>query len=488
MNRKKIILIFILIFVFLSMVFVLNAIKDKQKDNIPNSIEKFIPSSVKNFLLENIFYKEDLYKKIERLRQRVINKDAELKLESKLVDKLLHEMYLNGLDNLEFIKVKNKELITSKNNINYKLTIFQTDYLSGNTWPHTKATAYLDEFNENLFLMSKDGVISYIDINELNGNNFRTKIIPNNLKNLISYDDWWSKPGGKGLKDFLINDGKIYISYTNLIGEDCYNTSILVAEISLDALQFEKFFEPPTCLNVRVGHNRWSHNSGGGKLFSLDNDHLLFSHGGFKTRVKAQDDTSVFGKIISINKNSKEWSIVSKGHRNVQGLFYNSDSNLIINTEHGPLGGDEININKLYETKEKNYGWPISSYGEHYGGKEKNKENYEEAPLYKSHVDYGFIEPIKYFVPSIGITDIKKISKKFNQDFLNDYFIGALGFTLSEGDKSIHHVRLNGENNEVILHDVIPINERIRDIHYLEQKNKIVFFIENSASIAILER
>ena len=115
-------------------------------------------------------------------------------------------------------------------------------------------------------------------------------------------------------------------------------------------------------------------------------------------------------------------------------------------------------------------------------------ENYEEAPLYKSHVDYGFIEPIKYFVPSIGISDIKKISKKFNQDFLNDYFIGALGFTLSEGDKSIHHVRLNSENNEVIFHDIIPINERIRDIHYLEQKNKIVLFIENSASIAILER
>ena len=488
MTSKKIILFLSFGFIFLSSVFLLNAIKDHEKDNIPDIIERFIPTSVKRFLLENIFYKNVLNRKIERLGQRVKAKDKELKFEGKLVDQLLHEMYANGLDNLKFIKVKDKESLISKNGFNYKLTTFQTDYLSGNTWPHTKATAYLDMFEDNLFLVSKDGVISYIDISELNGNNFQTKIIPNNLKKIIDYDDWWSKPGGKGIKDALINDGKIYLSYTNLVDKDCYNTSILVAEISFDLLKFNEFFEPPTCLNVRSGYNRWSHNSGGGKLFPLDNEHLLFSHGGFKTRVNAQDNSSVFGKIISINKNSKEWSIISKGHRNVQGLFYNSDKNFIINTEHGPMGGDEININNLNEQKEKNYGWPISSYGEHYGGIEKNKENYKEAPLYKSHLDYGFIEPTKYFVPSIGISDIEKVSKKFNQNFTNDYFVGALGFTLSEGDKSIHHIRLNDENNQIIFNDIIPINERIRDIHYLDQSNKVVFWIENSASIAVLER
>ena len=72
-----------------------------------------------------------------------------------------------------------------------------------------------------------------------------------------------------------------------------------------------------------------------------------------------------------INKFTKDWSIVSKGHRNVQGLLYDNDNKLIISTEHGPKGGDEININLLNEEIPKNFGWPISSYGEHYGNKEK---------------------------------------------------------------------------------------------------------------------
>ena len=51
------------------------------------------------------------------------------------------------------------------------------------------------------------------------------------------------------------------------------------------------------------------------------------------------------GKIISIDKNSREFDLISKGHRNPQGLFYLAEDNLIINTEHGPKGGDEINLN-----------------------------------------------------------------------------------------------------------------------------------------------
>ena len=61
--------------------------------------------------------------------------------------------------------------------------------------------------------------------------------------------------------------------------------------------------------------------------------------------------------------------MVSMGHRNPQGLSYVKDLNLIINSEHGPKGGDEINFNYLNKTsKIKNFGWPIASYGEPYFG------------------------------------------------------------------------------------------------------------------------
>ena len=152
------------------------------------------------------------------------------------------------------------------------------------------------------------------------------------------------------------------------------------------------------------------------------------------------------------------------------------------------MGGDEINLNLLNKDIPNNYGWPISSYGEHYGGKEIefNKINYEEAPLFKSHLEHGFIEPIKYFTPSISISEIKKIPQSFNSKFKNDFFIGSMGFDTIEGDLSIHHIRLNNNNDTIIYHQIITLNERIRDIIYIEEINKVILFLENSASIGIL--
>ena len=58
----------------------------------------------------------------------------------------------------------------------------------------------------------------------------------------------------------------------------------------------------------------------------------------------AQQDDSVFGKILKINLKNNTYENLSKGHRNPQGLFYDKINNIIISTEHGPKGGDEINI------------------------------------------------------------------------------------------------------------------------------------------------
>ena len=62
----------------------------------------------------------------------------------------------------------------------------------------------------------------------------------------------------------------------------------------------------------------------------------------------------------------------------------------------------------------------IVSAGEHYGGKiERNEKKYAKYPLYKSHTEHGFIEPLKSFVPSIGISDVSKIGK-------NKYVVSSL--------------------------------------------------------------
>ena len=76
---------------------------------------------------------------------------------------------------------------------------------------------------------------------------------------------------------------------------------------------------------------------------------------------------------------------------------------------------------------------------------------------------------------------------KFDNTYLNDYFIGSMGNNIKEGDLSIHHIKLNNTNNKIIYHDIIAIDERVRDLMYLEELNKFLLFIENSASLAILE-
>ena len=108
LKKKYLILLFIL---FLPVLWVVSAIKDDKKDNIPDSIEKFIPASVKNFLLENIFYKKKLYEAIEDKRKRLAIKGAELTVESKIVDKLLHSWYEDGLDNLKFEKISENQIL-----------------------------------------------------------------------------------------------------------------------------------------------------------------------------------------------------------------------------------------------------------------------------------------------------------------------------------------------------------------------------------------
>ena len=80
------------------------------------------------------------------------------------------------------------------------------------------------------------------------------------------------------------------------------------------------------------------------------------------------------------------------GHRNPQGLYFDIENNFILETEHGPKGGDEINlieVDRGNENKIQNFGWAISSAGEHYRGKIEANKKYEKYPLYKSHLEHG---------------------------------------------------------------------------------------------------
>ena len=104
-----------------------------------------------------------------------------------------------------------------------------------------------------------------------------------------------------------------------------------------------------------------------------------------------------------------------------------------------------------------------------------------EAPLNKSHKKYGLEEPIKYFVPSIGISEIVSIDKD-EREFL----IGAMGNEIEEQDLGLHLIKLDDNRKRIIKHNYIPLNERVRDMVISKNKEIIILFLETSSSIAII--
>ena len=134
------------------------------------------------------------------------------------------------------------------------------------------------------------------------------------------------------------------------------------------------------------------------------------------------------------------------------------------------------------KNKIPNFGWPIASYGEHYERPgEDNSLLYKSAPLYKSHINYGFVEPIKNFTPSIGISELILLNL-LNQKTL---IVSSMGKDISEGDMSLHVYKVDGKNLK--NYKVIPINERVRDLIYIEKKKMILLFLESSKSIGVIQ-
>ena len=383
-----------------------------------------------------------------------------------------HEINIKKkIKKLEFPKYKSLEinLYNNKKKLNFYKSNNQLVRGINNFFP---GSGYLDIYENKLFLISATGQIGYS--NNLYEDSIIFNQINNNINDFLSLDEI-NKGNWFSVKDLLVVNNNIYVSFTNEQKNNCWNTSVIVAKLNFEYLKFSNFFEPKYCVKSKNNYDKeFNAHQSGGKLFKYDDDNIILTMGDYRLRKLAQDINSTFGKILKLNSKSKRYEILSLGHRNPQGLYYNLDKDYVISTEHGPHGGDEINLN-LNTKIVKNFGWAISSYGEHYGGKEshENKNKYKKYPLHKSHKDYNFIEPIKYFVPSIGISQLVQIKQ-------NKFLLSSLK------DESIYTFALN-EKNELTEFKRIEIGERIRDMVYDSEKKEVVLFLENTASIGILK-
>jgi glucose/arabinose dehydrogenase len=187
-----------------------------------------------------------------------------------------------------------------------------------------------------------------------------------------------------------------------------------------------------------------------GNLFVTLGEH--FSH-----RDEAQNLGNHLGKLIRITpdgtapndnpfvgRDGARPEIWSYGHRNEQGLAINPASGEVWEIEHGPRGGDEVNI----IGKGKNYGWPVIGYGIDYNG----------TKIHASTAKDGMEQPIKYWVPSIAPSGMAFYTGKLFPKWDGSLFTGALA------GKMLVRLSLNGNSvtgEERLLQD---LNERIRDV------------------------
>jgi aldose sugar dehydrogenase len=197
---------------------------------------------------------------------------------------------------------------------------------------------------------------------------------------------------------------------------------------------------------------------GGRMAFLPDGTFALTIGEGFEYREKAQDLTSDLGKIVRlkddggvppdnpfIGQASVRPEIYTWGHRNEQGLIYDAPSGRLYETEHGPRGGDELNIIEPH----KNYGWPVITYGMDYSGAYVSP--YTQRP--------GLEQPVIYWTPSIAPSGLAMYRGDKFPAWRGDLFVGALAF------KHLRRIHLD-EHGDVLFQEQLlnDLNWRIRDV------------------------
>ena len=238
--------------------------------------------------------------------------------------------------------------------------------------------------------------------------------------------------GQGGLMDIQLHpdyakNGWIYFSYSYFDEQDKRksNTAILRAKLKGNQLYDQQIIYKATPTSTRSHHF--------GSKITFDREGFLYfsvgDRGNRDRNPQALDNSN--GKIHRLyddgkipkdnpfyNKKGAIKSIYSFGHRNPQGVTLNPVTGDIWTHEHGPKGGDEINIIK----PGLNYGWPVISYGINYNG-----TKFTEITKKK-----GMEQPLLYYVPSIAPCGMAWVTSKKYPEWENNLLIGSLRFQYLE--------------------------------------------------------
>ncbi|PKD43281.1 PQQ-dependent sugar dehydrogenase [Rhodohalobacter barkolensis] len=265
---------------------------------------------------------------------------------------------------------------------------------------------------------------------------------------------------------------------------DCVSLAVSRLELNgePETGDWETLFTPEPCMRTRVGQDGETQRfhirqTTGGAMTSYGEDNILFSVGdyGFDGMIHESLSNlpeSMFGKIYRLNKRTGEATVFAEGFRNPQGLYTDKEGTVWA-TDHGPYGGDELNIIR----EEDNYGWPEVTYGIEYGNKA-----WPHNPEQGKHE--GFQKPEFVWMNAIAPTDILRLESTDSfKEWLGDLLIVSLL------NRSLHRVRI-GEDNRAIYSESIEIGHRIRNMQLLSNgavalmtDGKVLIIIQDGGAV-----
>jgi glucose/arabinose dehydrogenase len=268
-------------------------------------------------------------------------------------------------------------------------------------------------------------------------------LLDKEIEGLPSISDY----GQGGLLDVVLhpdykNNGWIYFSYA--ASEDGFSLKA-GTEVGRGRLVNNHIVDWQDLFRLKDKTSKRQHF--GSRLVFDRNNKLYITLGDRGQRFRAQDLNDHAGSVIRLNDDGsipsdnpfvgqvdKQATIFTYGHRNMQGAALNPLSGQLWIHEHGPQGGDELNI----INSGKNYGWPIITYGKEYVSGDDIGEGTHKA---------GMQQPLYYWVPSIAPSGMAFYDGDKFPDWQGDLFIGSLKFELLvhlqiEGGKIINEQRL----------------------------------------------
>jgi glucose/arabinose dehydrogenase len=242
--------------------------------------------------------------------------------------------------------------------------------------------------------------------------------------------------GQAGLLDIIPHpdysqNGWIYISYAKAVPG---GGATSIARFKLNGNQVTEFE------GLIVTVPAWNGGTHYGSRIVFDKDNFLFFTNGERgSQNNAQNLTNSHGKVHRIkddgtipsdnpfvNSPNAIKSIWTYGNRNPQGMIYDQATNRIWSVEHGPQGGDELNLIE----KGKNYGWPVITYGINYNG----------TPITNITEKEGMEQPVHYWTPSIATCGMTLVTSDRYPEWKGNLLVAALA------KQHIARIELNGSD------------------------------------------